>query len=120
MLRAWAILAIGLVLGGCAHVNNLAYVAAREYPKKAPDAHLDVYFLTPAATEISQAHGLDRDYEIIASFNVWQDGPLGNLQETAMMKAREIGGDGIVYQHHPPSGGSSSSTASVWVLRYLR
>ena len=110
-------LALTLTMAACVSVENFAYVGPYSYPAKDPGTPLDVYYLVPGAQAISQAEGLVRSYDIIASIEVKQFGDhVGNLQKKAQEKAREVGGDAIVYQPIPT--GSEGSNALVWVLRY--
>jgi hypothetical protein len=117
MRRTWFLLALALPIAACVSVENFAHVGPVSYTAKDPGAQLDVYYLVPGAQTISQAEGLVRAYDIIASFEVKQFGDhMGNLQKKAQEKAREVGGDAIVYQ--PLPSGNEGSKALVWVLHY--
>lgn len=117
MRRLWILLALSLPVAACVSVENFAYVGPHSYAAKDPGSSLDVYYLVPGAQAISQAEGLVRSYDIIASFEVKQFGDhMGNLQKKAQEKAREVGGDAIVYQPLPT--GDEGSKALVWVILY--
>jgi hypothetical protein len=106
-------------MAACASVENFSYVGPHSYAPKDPAAQFDVYYLAPGAQQISQADGLEQDYEIIASFEVKQFGDhLGNTQKKAQERGREAGGDAIIYQTMP--AGDDASNAMVWVIRYKR
>ncbi len=117
MRRFWILLALALPIAACASVENFSYVGPYSYAPRGPGAEFDVYYLAPGAQQISQADGLVRSYEIIASFEVKQFGDhLGNIQKKAQQRGREAGGDAIVYQTMP--AGDDASNAMVWVIRY--
>ena len=117
MRSRYLVLGLVLVLAACVSVENFSYVGPHSYPPTPDHQPLDMYYLTLGSTELSQAHGLTRDYEVIASFEVKQMGEhVGNLQSRAREKGREVGGDGVIYQAMP--SGDDSSVAMVWVIRY--
>ncbi len=115
---------VPLVVGGCSPgMQNFVYLADSKFPPREQDAKIDVFHVEGNNYIVNAK--IERPFEVLARFDLQSMGEFSEKADnTAIRKAREMGGDAVVIGVPRLTAAERSrmveqrNTISVFVLRY--